>query len=153
MAGPLGTFGPRERRRPRQAQGGRAVVRARLPRLRDRQLAKRAARERHPHAERARHLRADDGDDRARHRDARVADPRGRPAGADHRPDPLRVADRRRLRHHVGRAALAWLIRVHAAAHCAAPAGGTRGRGAVLCFASFSFVLFLSVFQPCSRSC
>ena len=54
-------------------------VRTRLPRLRDRQFAERAARRRHAHAERARHLCADDGHDRARHRNPRRTDPRSRP--------------------------------------------------------------------------
>ncbi|RQS64951.1 hypothetical protein DID96_27845 [Burkholderia sp. Bp8963] len=59
------------------------------------------------------------------------------------------MADRRRLRHHLGRAALAWLIRA-IPPHAPRPPGRfSRGRGAVLCFASFSTVPA----QSCSRSC
>ncbi|KAB0642074.1 hypothetical protein F7R21_13665 [Burkholderia latens] len=63
------------------------------------------------------------------------------------------MADRRRLRDHLGRAALAWLSRASAPRHAPRPTGRSRGRGAVLCFASFSFVPFTIHFQPCSRSC
>ncbi|PQP14162.1 hypothetical protein C5615_27270 [Burkholderia cepacia] len=59
------------------------------------------------------------------------------------------MADRRRLRDHLGRAALAWLSRLSAALRAPRPTGWSRGRGAVLCFASFS----IAPFQPCSRSC
>ncbi|RKT99525.1 hypothetical protein C7H84_30060 [Burkholderia sp. Nafp2/4-1b] len=63
------------------------------------------------------------------------------------------MADRRRLRDHLGGAALAWLSRTSTPRHAPRPTGRSRGRGAVLCFASFSFVLFIAHFQPCSRSC
>ncbi|NTZ84749.1 hypothetical protein FCJ61_17510 [Burkholderia metallica] len=63
------------------------------------------------------------------------------------------MADRRRLRDHLGRAALAWLSRlsvtVRAPRPTGSPTGRSRGRSAVLCFASFS----IASFQPCSRSC
>ncbi|RQS30325.1 hypothetical protein DIE03_15945 [Burkholderia sp. Bp8992] len=59
------------------------------------------------------------------------------------------MADRRRLRDHLGRAALAWLSRTSVTVRTPRPTGKSRGRGAVLCFASFSIALF----QPCSRSC
>ncbi|OXI26661.1 hypothetical protein CFB52_008825 [Burkholderia sp. AU18528] len=59
------------------------------------------------------------------------------------------MADRRRLRRHLGRAALAWLSRTSATVRAPRPTGESRGRGAVLCFASFS----IAPFQPCSRSC
>ncbi|KAG8152874.1 hypothetical protein BFF94_013310 [Burkholderia catarinensis] len=59
------------------------------------------------------------------------------------------MADRRRLRDHLGRAVLAWLSRPSVTLRAPRPTGGSRRRGAVLCFASFSIALF----QPCSRSC
>ncbi|RQV55931.1 hypothetical protein DF020_18870 [Burkholderia cenocepacia] len=59
------------------------------------------------------------------------------------------MADRRRLRDHLGRAALAWLSRTSVTARASRPTGRSRRRGAVLCFASFS----IAPFQPCSRSC
>ncbi|OXJ16854.1 hypothetical protein CFB45_10115 [Burkholderia sp. HI2500] len=59
------------------------------------------------------------------------------------------MADRRRLRDHLGRAALAWLSCPPVTLRTPRPTGRSRGRGAVLCFASFSIALF----QPCSRSC
>ncbi|ERJ36551.1 hypothetical protein L810_0330 [Burkholderia sp. AU4i] len=49
----------------------------------------------------------------------------------------------------MGRAALAWLSCPPVTRRAPRPTGWSRGRGAVLCFASFSFALF----QPCSRSC
>ncbi|AXF20739.1 hypothetical protein CUJ89_09760 [Burkholderia pyrrocinia] len=59
------------------------------------------------------------------------------------------MADRRRLRDHLDRAALAWLSRMSATLRAPRPTGRSRGRGAMLCFASFSIALL----QPCSRSC
>ncbi|AQQ20458.1 hypothetical protein A8D61_19330 [Burkholderia cenocepacia] len=59
------------------------------------------------------------------------------------------MVDRRRLRDHLGRAALAWLSRMSVTVRAPRPPGRSRGRGAVLCFASFS----IAPFQPCSRSC
>ncbi|MPV61104.1 hypothetical protein CFB46_13110 [Burkholderia sp. HI2761] len=59
------------------------------------------------------------------------------------------MADRRRLRDHLGRAALSWLSRMSVTVLAPRPTGRSRGRGAVLCFASFS----IAPFQPCSRSC
>ncbi|RQS84045.1 hypothetical protein DF032_02880 [Burkholderia seminalis] len=59
------------------------------------------------------------------------------------------MAARRRLRDHLGRAALAWLNCPPATLRAPRPTGPSRRRGAVLCFASFSIALF----QPCSRSC
>ncbi|RAQ09993.1 hypothetical protein DPR02_14170 [Burkholderia cepacia] len=59
------------------------------------------------------------------------------------------MADRRRLRDHLGRAALAWLSCPPVTRRATRPPGWSRGRVAVLCFASFSIALF----QPCSRSC
>ncbi|KAB0641512.1 hypothetical protein DF107_00240 [Burkholderia stagnalis] len=59
------------------------------------------------------------------------------------------MADRRRLRHHLGRAALAWLSRAPVPPRAPRPPGRSRGRGAVLCFASFSTVLAQSCFLSC----
>ncbi len=107
----------RAKRRPaRAAQAGDSLVRARLPRLRGGELAARVARSGHANAQHARHLRADHGHDRARHRNPHLADPRGRSAGTDHRVDPVCVADWRRSGHHLGRAASVRLI----------PAAGSR---------------------------
>ena len=73
--------------------------------------------------------------------ETRVAQIRAAGPGADDRPDPVRVADRRRLRDHLGRAALAWLscppVR-------AAPTEGRARRSAML------RVVFHRPFQPCS---
>ncbi|AXK65544.1 hypothetical protein CN645_18140 [Burkholderia sp. IDO3] len=63
------------------------------------------------------------------------------------------MADRRRLRHHAGRTALAWLSRTPTPRRAPRPTGKSRGRGAMLCFATVSLVLFSALFQPCSRSC
>ncbi|CAN0621151.1 protein of unknown function [Burkholderia multivorans] len=144
LARPLGAG----RRRARQAQGRGAVVRARLPRLRDRQLAERAADRRHAHAQRARHLRADDGNDRARHRNPHRSDPRSRPPCADDGPDPVRVAGRGRLRHHLGRATLAWL-NAERRIRAPRPPGPSGARGAMLFFASASFISSRSCFRSC----
>ncbi|CAN0621178.1 protein of unknown function [Burkholderia multivorans] len=144
VARPLGAG----RRRARQAQGRGAVVRARLPRVRDRQFAERAAGRRHAHTQRARHLRADDGDDRARHRNPHFADPRSRPPCADDGPDPVRVAGRGRLRHHLGRAALAWL-NAGRPIRAPRPPGPSGARGAMLFFASVSLISSRSCFRSC----
>ncbi|PAJ80086.1 hypothetical protein CJO66_16930 [Burkholderia ubonensis] len=59
------------------------------------------------------------------------------------------MADRRRLRDHLGGPALAWLSRTPPPIRAPRPPGRSRGRGAVLCFASFSTVLAQSCFPSC----
>ncbi|KAG0186393.1 hypothetical protein DFQ28_007946, partial [Apophysomyces sp. BC1034] len=109
----------RPRRAPRTAgrqrcaaqQAAGTVVRARLPRAGAGQLAARDPVARVAGPQRPGYVRADDGDDCAGHRDAGLADPRGRAACARGRHAAASVADGRRLRADARRRTLARLMR------------------------------------------